>query len=56
MVLKFLDFGNFVYPVAPYQFQPGLSILDVMMWNEPSVIRDAIAAHSNVIDANTKAQ
>jgi hypothetical protein len=49
--LKFLSFRNFVYPTGPYQFQEGLSILDVMMWNEPGVIREAIASHSSVIGA-----
>jgi len=51
VALKFLNFRNFVYPTGPFQFQEGLSILDVMMWNHPEAIRDAIANHSNVIDA-----
>ena len=38
VALKFLDFRNFVYAMNPYRFEPGLSILDVMMWNEPSAI------------------
>jgi hypothetical protein len=49
--LKFLDFGNFVYPTGPYRFEAGLSILDVMMWNDPRAIREAIASHSRIIDA-----
>ena len=49
VVLKFLDFRNFVYATGPYEFEDGLSILDVMMWNEPAAIRDAIASHSSVI-------
>jgi hypothetical protein len=51
VALKFLHFRNFVYPTGPYQFEEGLSILDVMMWNEPAVIREAIASHSSIIDA-----
>jgi len=51
VALKFLDFGNFVYATGPYRFEPALSILDVMMWNEPTAIREAIANHSRVIDA-----
>jgi len=52
VALKFLDFKNFVYPTGPYHFEEGLSILDVMMWNDPAVIRQAIASHSSVIDAH----
>ena len=51
VALKFLDFRNFVYATGSYQFEEGLSILDVMMWNEPAVIRDAIASHSRVVSA-----
>lgn len=51
VMLKFLDFTNFVYPTPPYRFEVGLSILDVMMWNEPAAIRDAIASHTNIIDS-----
>jgi len=56
VALKFLDFRSFVYPTAPYKFEEGLSILDVMMWNEPAVIRDAIARHSRIIDAHEALQ
>lgn len=51
VALKFLDFRNFVYRTGCYEFEEGLSILDVMMWNGPAVIRDAIASHSRIIDA-----
>jgi hypothetical protein len=27
------------YPCGPFQFEPGLSIVDVMMWNSPDVIK-----------------
>jgi hypothetical protein len=50
VALKFLYFRNLVYPTGPYQFEEGLSILDVMMWNEPTVIRDALASHSRIIE------
>lgn len=50
--LKFLHFTNFVYPTGPYRFVEGLSILDVMMWNEPAVIRQAIASHCEIVDAS----
>ena len=52
VALKFLDFSSFVYATGSYQFEEGLSILDVMMWNEPAAIREAIATHSSIIDAH----
>lgn len=51
VTLKFLHFRNFVYPTGPYRFEEALSILDVMMWNEPATIRAAIASHSSIVDA-----
>jgi hypothetical protein len=51
VALKWLDFRNFVYPTGSYRFEEGLSILDVMMWNEPAAIREAIASHSSIIDS-----
>ena len=50
--LKLLDFRTLVYPTGPYRFEEGLSILDVMMWNEPAAIREAIVSHSRVLDAD----
>jgi hypothetical protein len=54
VALKFLDFRNFVYATSPYRFEQGLSILDVMMWNTPAVIRQAITTHSSIIDARER--
>ncbi len=51
VALTFLEFRDFVYAVGSYEFQPALSILDVMMWNDVSVIRDAIATHSRLVNA-----
>ena len=33
---------EFVYITAPYQYGPNLSILDVLMWNSPTVVADAV--------------
>lgn len=41
--LEFLEAPDFRYPTGPYAFEPGLSILDALMWNEPAVVRSAIA-------------
>lgn len=40
--LQFLSFENPVYDVGSYQFEPGLSILDVLMWNTPQTIGDML--------------
>jgi hypothetical protein len=48
--LRFLDAAEFVYDTRPYQFEPGLSILDVLMWNDPQVVRDAIMAGARLAD------
>jgi hypothetical protein len=40
--LKFFDLPDLVYGTGPYKFEPGLSILDVLMWNEPSAVVEHI--------------
>jgi hypothetical protein len=37
--LTIQQFSNMTYSCGPYQFEPGLSILDVMMWNSPEEIK-----------------
>jgi hypothetical protein len=38
IALQFLSFENPVYDVGAYPFEPGLSILDVLMWNAPQTV------------------
>ncbi len=38
----FLDMPPFVYSTYPYEFEAGLSILDVLMWNPPDQVMEAI--------------
>jgi WbqC-like protein family len=40
--LHFAQPTEFVYNTSPYQYEPGLSILDVMMWNPPNVVAEAV--------------
>jgi len=47
--LHFLQFEDFVYKTEPYQFEPNLSILDVLMWNDPKVVRDSLLRDSHLI-------
>ena len=49
--LQFAKFSEFAYSTGPYDYEPNLSILDVMMWNSPSLIHDKIINCSQIIDA-----
>jgi hypothetical protein len=40
--LHFAQATEFVYDTAPYQYEPNLSILDVLMWNSPGVAAGAV--------------
>lgn len=42
--LRFLDMPPFVYRPSGYEFEPELSILDVLMWNDPNVVMEAIGS------------
>lgn len=49
--LEFLSFENFAYETKPYSFEPGLSILDVLMWNSPRAVVDAIRGNTTLLPA-----
>jgi hypothetical protein len=49
--LEFLSFEGFEYETQPYQFEPGLSIIDVLMWNSPATVREALSAHAALAPA-----
>ena len=40
--LGFVSARAFEYPVGRFGFEPGLSILDVLMWNAPDVVLEAV--------------
>lgn len=42
--LLFLRPPELVYDPSPYGFEPALSVLDVLMWNEPATVRAALLA------------
>lgn len=50
IALEFLAPAEFRYDCPPYTFESGLSIIDVLMWNEPARVARAIR------DANSKVQ
>jgi hypothetical protein len=41
--LEFLEFPMFEYDSSPFTFQPGLSIIDVLMWNDVSAVCSALS-------------
>lgn len=51
IALHFLDVPAFTYDTAPYTFEPNLSILDVLMWNAPQVVREAIGPKRAMLKA-----
>jgi hypothetical protein len=40
--LRFLEFAGLSYSTGPYAFEPGLSVLDAVMWNTPDCIRQSL--------------
>lgn len=49
--LGFMQFDEFRYDTVPYTFEPGLSVLDVLMWNSPQKVREVLSSHSHILDA-----
>lgn len=56
IALRFLDMPPFRYDPAPYQYVPNLSVLDVLMWNNPSEIRNFVLEQSIVVTAGDSSQ
>jgi hypothetical protein len=48
IALEFLKVKDFIYPTS-FPFMPNLSILDVLMWNSPEVVRRALQTGSSII-------
>lgn len=46
--LGFLEFAEYRYETPPYEYQPGLSILDVLMWNPPQQVREVLFSLSRI--------
>lgn len=49
--LGFMQFDEFSYGAAPYTFEPGLSVLDVLMWNSPQKVRETLIHNAHILDA-----
>lgn len=48
--LKFMSYSGFEYVTIPYGFEPDMSILDVMMWNNPDDIKKIIFSSVTLIN------
>ena len=48
--LHFAHPRSFVYVTSPYQFEPNLSILDVLMWTSPTVAADAVRNGVEIVE------
>ena len=46
--LAFLSMAEFKYDAEPFEFIPDLSIIDVMMWNSPETVRNAIKTCASI--------
>lgn len=49
--LHFLKTSEFRYDTQPYQFEPNLSILDVLMWNDPETVMEELRPGSDLLKA-----
>lgn len=45
--LTFRQFPPFAYPTGPYDFEPNLSIIDVLMWNRPEDVKRYLDEHQD---------
>ncbi|MBE0623856.1 MAG: WbqC family protein, partial [Burkholderiales bacterium] len=54
--LHFAQPREFIYGTAPYRYEPNLSILDVLMWNPPAVVAEALRNGLVIKDASTGSQ
>lgn len=52
VALQFLQVTPFTYDTGNYGFEPDLSILDVMMWNRPQAIADAVTTLTRRVAAH----
>jgi hypothetical protein len=45
--LTFRNLPTFVYPTTPYVFEPNLSVIDLLMWNQPEAIKKYLDEYRN---------
>ncbi len=50
--LQFAQPEEFIYDTSPYKYESNLSILDVLMWNSPSVVAGAVQNGLTIVGSN----
>ncbi|CAN7154773.1 WbqC family protein [Trinickia sp. LjRoot230] len=45
VALQFAEVAAFAYDPAPYRYEPHLSIIDVLLWNPPERVAQALRSH-----------
>jgi WbqC-like protein family len=53
--LQFAQPAEFSYKTGPYQYEPFLSIIDVLMWNSPDAVTEATLKKLVITDSNLAA-
>lgn len=48
--LRFAEFAEFSYDPAPYRYEPHLSVLDVLLWNDPARVREALLQNTRLCE------
>ncbi len=56
VALEFLRMPSFAYPTPPWTPVPDLSILDVLMWNDPASVRQVLQQTAQVVAATQGVQ
>lgn len=51
VALSFAEVAEFAYEPKPYRYEPHLSILDVLLWNEPQHVADALRKNLTLVAA-----
>ena len=49
--LEFLEFEHPDYDCRGRSCEPGLSVLDALMWNSPATVREVLTTHASIVPA-----
>jgi hypothetical protein len=51
--LEFLEYSDQLYNVGEFDFIPGLSVLDALMWNSPALVAKMLIENSKIVRCGT---
>lgn len=49
VALRFAEFDELRYAPLPFQYEPNLSIIDVLLWNAPEIVAETLRTHTRCI-------